>query len=365
MRILTLNYEFPPLGGGAAPVTEELAANLCERGHTVDVVTMAYDDLPREEERRGATVYRVPAMRSSKSRSAPHEMMSYLPGGFLKARQLLSENEYDAVHSHFIVPTGSIAYVLDELYDVPYHVTAHGSDVPGYNPDRFTALHRVVQPVWKRVSANAETVVAPSQHLADMITSVDGTVPTRVIPNGFEYEQFDHETETAERILVTSRLFERKGIQYFLRALAECEPDWEVVVTGEGPYRERLEYLASSLETEVSFPGWVSRGRLEELLETSAIYVFPSSHENCPVALQEAMAAGCAILASENGGTGEVIGDAGLVTDPRDVTEFAAKLQRLIGSPGLRAELRQHARDRVVSEYDWQEIGDQYVDVLK
>jgi len=365
MRILTLNYEFPPLGGGAAPVTEELVHHLSAQGHSVDVVTMDYGDLPRTEDRGAATVYRVPSIRRSKSSSGPHEMLSYLPGGFLKARELLAQRDHDVVHSHFIVPTGTIAYALNELYDVPYHVTAHGSDVPGYNPDRFETLHRVIGPVWKRVSRNAETVVVPSEHLETMITSVDDRVPTEVVPNGFDYAQFDHERARTERILVTSRLFERKGVQHFLRALSAVETDWDVVVTGEGPYRDRLEALAADLDVDVSFPGWVSRDRLRDLLETSEVYVFPSSHENCPVALQEAMAAGCAVLASKHGGTGELVGDAGLVVDPTDVEAFAAELRRLLSDPALRDELRSRARERVTSEYDWAEIGSQYADLLR
>jgi len=49
MKILMLNYEFPPLGGGASPVSYEIAKGYAKLGHKVTVVTMGYKDLPKEE----------------------------------------------------------------------------------------------------------------------------------------------------------------------------------------------------------------------------------------------------------------------------------------------------------------------------
>lgn len=50
MKILVLNYEYPPLGGGAASVSRDLSTQLAYRGHDVTVVTMGYQNLPAYEE---------------------------------------------------------------------------------------------------------------------------------------------------------------------------------------------------------------------------------------------------------------------------------------------------------------------------
>jgi hypothetical protein len=63
MRILTLNYEFPPLGGGASPVSYELSRELVSQGHAIDLVTMGFDGLPSHETVDGINVYRVPCLR--------------------------------------------------------------------------------------------------------------------------------------------------------------------------------------------------------------------------------------------------------------------------------------------------------------
>lgn len=45
MRILVLNYEYPPLGGGAAPVSRDISIQLAKRGHDVTIVTMGFHGL--------------------------------------------------------------------------------------------------------------------------------------------------------------------------------------------------------------------------------------------------------------------------------------------------------------------------------
>ena len=78
MRILTLCYEFPPLGGGGSKVVAGLTRQLAELGHTVDIVTMGYGGLPSVESASGVTVYRVPCLRFSRSVCSPAELATYL-----------------------------------------------------------------------------------------------------------------------------------------------------------------------------------------------------------------------------------------------------------------------------------------------
>ena len=63
MNILVLNYEFPPLGGGASPVSRDISIQLQKRGHQVTVLTMGYRDLPEYEEMQGIKIYRLKCLR--------------------------------------------------------------------------------------------------------------------------------------------------------------------------------------------------------------------------------------------------------------------------------------------------------------
>ena len=66
MKILMLNYEFPPLGGGASPVSYEIAKGYIKLGHEVSVVTMAFQGLKDFEVKDGIKIYRVPCIKKKK-----------------------------------------------------------------------------------------------------------------------------------------------------------------------------------------------------------------------------------------------------------------------------------------------------------
>ena len=142
MRLLVLNYEYPPLGGGSSPVTAALCKQLVQLGVEIDLVTMAFGDLPTTEVSEGIHIHRVKGIRTARHICYTHELASYIVAGAYKAASLANSTAYDLIHAHFVVPGGLTAYWLHRRTGLPYVITAHGSDVPGYNPDRFRRLHR-------------------------------------------------------------------------------------------------------------------------------------------------------------------------------------------------------------------------------
>jgi len=65
MKILMINYEFPPIGGGGGNVTYFISKNLAQQGHDVHVITSKFKSLPNIEVIDGFTVHRVPVLRKS------------------------------------------------------------------------------------------------------------------------------------------------------------------------------------------------------------------------------------------------------------------------------------------------------------
>ena len=59
MKILILNYDFPPMGGGAAPASYEISKGYAKLGHKVDVITMHFKGLPYFEKKDGILIERV------------------------------------------------------------------------------------------------------------------------------------------------------------------------------------------------------------------------------------------------------------------------------------------------------------------
>jgi len=193
MRVLMLNYEYPPLGGGASPVTKSLAEELVKLGHSVDVVTMGFKGLKQKEVINGVTIYRVPGIRKKQEVCQTHEMLSYCISAYRFLPKLLRENKYEICHTHFIIPTGVVSYLYKSK--IPYIITSHGSDVPNYNPDRFGIQHKLLKPVWNEIVKNAECIITPTNYLKNLILdNVDDNNycnKIEIIPNGVYFDDFN------------------------------------------------------------------------------------------------------------------------------------------------------------------------------
>ncbi len=360
LNILTMNYEFPPVGGGAAPMSLQLCKHLAARGHNIDVITMAYKDLPRGETMHGFKVHRVPAIRKRPDICHTHEMATYLPSAVQKALALTAQKPCDIIHAHFIIPTAPAAWLVGKIRKVPLVVTCHGSDVPGYNPDRFTAIHKLITPAWKFLARHNQGLISPSESLKNLIVSHLPGANVEVIPNGIEIAlaPADHKQN---RILMCSRLLPRKGFQHVLAAIHDLDIPWTATVIGDGPHRGELEQIARDSKVPVEFTGWLDKSdpRFIELFETSSIFAFTSNAENFPTVLLEAMAAGLAIISSDAGGCTEVTGPAALVTKPGDINRIREHILTLVNNPDLRNDLSNQARQRVQS-FLWPAIAERY-----
>jgi len=170
-------------------------------------------------------------------------------------------------------------------------------------------------------------------------------------------------------VLIVSRMFERKGIQYFLRALDGLPYPLKVDIIGDGNYLEPLKELAGEIKTEatITFHGWLDNlsPQFGQLVENASIFVYPSEAENFPIALLEAMAAGLAIITTSGTGCAEVVGETGLLVPPRDPDAIRKALQRLVDHPELVEQLGQAARQRVEKEFGWPAVARRYLAVYQ
>lgn len=369
MRILTLSYEFPPIGGGGSGVVKGLSEEFVRNGHSVDVVTMGFRGLSEEELVNGISVYRVDCGRKSESKCTAREALRYVLKARPKVRELLSKNDYDIVHTHFIFPDGVIALKEVAPTGVPYVITAHGSDVPGYNPKLFFRLvHPFLVHLWRQVTRASALLVSPSETLAHLIEAVKPGTPVAVIPNGISADKFTPD-QKKKQILVATRLVQRKGVQYLLKALAGQSIGWPAIIVGSGEYEDALRALNEELGTPAKMVGWISNesDEFRDLLQQSAAYALPSDFENFPVCLLEAMAAGSAIVTTKGHGCEEVVGDAAeLVTTGAEnkeqcVQDIRAALQRITTEPGYSESLGKRARARLENNFTWQAVSQKYV----
>lgn len=368
LGILVLNYEYPPLGGGASPVTGAICRELAGRGHRVDVVTMAYRELPREETHGTLRILRIRCLRAKRHICRSYELATWVVSALFAASRLAKRNDYDVVHAHFFFPSAIVAWWLKRRYGLPYVVTSHGSDVPAYNPDRFRALHVLLRPIWRTVVRGADLVISPSRSLSRLIdAALGGPYPLEIVPNGIERNWITPGQGKRDGILMVSRMFERKGMQFLLRALSVGALGTTVDIVGDGPYRETLERMKASVPDPVTFHGWVEPGSppMLDLYRSASIFVFPSIAENFPISLLEAMFAGTAVVASDLEACHEVLGDTAEYFPPGDEAALRKILERLVADPAACRATGERARQRVLDHFTWDQVGARYEEQLR
>jgi len=340
-RLLSICYEYPPLGGGGAKVVAGLVNELAGVDQKIDLVTMWMPGLPFRERKENFNVIRIPCVRLKRTVCRTWEMPLYLIFALPVLIYLCMRYRYALNHTHFIFPDGVLSYIICKLFRLPYVITAHGSDVPGYNPDRFKSLHRILAPIWSRVVRRAEMIVCPSGTIEQLVVRHEPEARCVKIPNGIDVRKFQSSRERENRILVVTRMFERKGVQYLIEALVGFDQPYEVHIVGDGPYLKVLKGYLEENHLEVKLWGFLDNQSQEirDLYETSKIFVFPSEAENFPIVLLEAMASGLAIITTDGTGCAEVVGDTALLVKARDSAGIRRRLVELITSPELVSKL--------------------------
>ena len=363
MKILSISYEYLPIGGGGSRVAAAINEELVRLGDEVRVLTSAMKGLPSHETVNGAVIHRSACVRRNRHYTTAAELLTTLLPAYLHGVKLIRTWRPDVIHTHFILPSGVVAWALSRRFDIPYILTAHGSDVPGYNPDRFILLHRLLKPAWRRILRDATLVTSPSRFLASLMQRGGCPVPAAIIPNGHWPQQHFGATQR-NRILVVARMFPRKGVQHFIDAVSGMDSDWEMIIAGDGPYREELEARARTTAPQVRFVGFVGTDALRILYESARILVLPSIQENFPMVLLEAMDAGCAIVTTNAEGCAEVVSDAGIVVPKGQPQGIREALERLMRNSGLIQQMSARSRARAAT-LAWPSIVPRYRDLLQ
>jgi glycosyltransferase involved in cell wall biosynthesis len=178
-----------------------------------------------------------------------------------------------------------------------------------------------------------------------------------VIHNGIDVDALVPAESPPDRdgvlVLYLGRLDPEKRVAALVRAFVGLglPSDHRLVVAGSGTQEQRIRRLAAGVDN-VSVLGMVSQETAEDLLRRADIFVLPSTAEGLSMSLLQAMAAGCAVIATDVGEDGAALGDAGILLPVHPLEPaLSGALQRLVGDPVLTRTLGRRARARVESGY--------------
>jgi glycosyltransferase involved in cell wall biosynthesis len=155
-------------------------------------------------------------------------------------------------------------------------------------------------------------------------------------------------------ILFASKLQERKHCRHLIEAYAQLpQPRPYLVIVGDGDERARLEaFCRDSGLTDVRFVGFQNQSALPAFFQLSAVFVLPSRHEPWGLIVNEAMAAGCACIVSDDVGCHtDLITDGveGFVFPTGNIVALTTALKRVLAAPDTAATMGQRAAARIAS----------------
>ncbi|MEX0717770.1 MAG: glycosyltransferase family 4 protein [Planctomycetaceae bacterium] len=215
----------------------------------------------------------------------------------------------------------------------------------------------------RRAIAGADAVLAVNPLIAEMFAPYARAV--RTVPSGFDPDRFraigdqDVAAATARSRLLFAGLVDEpmKGFRILHAACAQLwskRRDFELVVTADPP---------GSVDEFTRFVGWQSQAELPDRLGEADLLVFPTiAQEALGRSAVEAMAAGIPVVASRIGGLSYTVADGatGLLFEPGDADDLAAKIETLLDDPALRSQMGSAGRRRFDEHFSWQAVIDRH-----
>ncbi|MCG3140317.1 MAG: GDP-mannose-dependent alpha-(1-6)-phosphatidylinositol monomannoside mannosyltransferase [Anaerolineae bacterium] len=375
MRILMLDNEFPPLGGGMGTTHEALLKQFAPRAELeIDVITAALGKESQSEQfAERIRLWKVPVNNRNLHHSSNRELIAYTLQALPLALKLQRAQPYDFCFAWSALPAGFIARMVEWRTGLPYMVWVSGPDIPGFE-QRYARLYPLLWPLLKTTWRHAKPLIAKCKQEVDMIHACDPNIPVHIIPNGVDLNSFSPGAPVPDdgplKLICVARLIERKGQRHLIQAvqaLVACGMDVTLDLVGTGDALPQYQKLASDLGImeRVNFAGYVSRQEIPQWYAAAHVFVLPSYNEGMALAALEALGAGLPLVLTRTGGTEELAqaGENGYIFEWGDVDALAQHLKRLAQDRELTRKMARASRARA-KRFSWPKIAAEYIELF-
>ncbi|MDR0491617.1 MAG: glycosyltransferase family 4 protein [Oscillospiraceae bacterium] len=393
MRVLMINH-FPIEGSGSGTYTRNIAVHLMKKGHEVCIVmpenTAHFSSIPGaeiypvfftyDEPLRDALPFNFPCFtthpRSTKTffDLDDAQLEIYLSAFERAIEKAVAAFRPDVIHAQHVWLLSWLA----KKTGIPYVITAHGTDLMGYQKS-------------SRFRHYADEAVSGAKKIVTISNDNDALVrelfpgsagKTVFMRNGYDPERFYPERLAQEQllpafdinplkrlVLFTGKLTYFKGIDVLLEAarLYEGEHSGEIVtiIAGEGELSCQLKKQAKDyMLKNVHFLGFLDISDLRKLYSTADVSIVPSRREPFGLVAIEALACGCPVVATNQGGLPDIINsDVGSLVDVDDAIGLSSAILRELYRPDI-AQRRENAAKYALETYAQNSIIDELVEIF-
>lgn len=360
---------------------EELYHNLMKIDPSVEVDVICYntDKAKKVEQYRGITIYRVPCIQ-------------ILPGQFALPNYLLlfwtiiklsQKHSYDIVHSNTRFFDHSwYAPFIARILGAKAVLTDHCASHPVHPSKPLTLFIKLLDKLTTSFTSRFYGLVLATNNSTQQFIQSMGVKNSLVVYGGVDTKFFNPQKRDKVRsipnikkrfsdreVVITflGRMIETKGPHLLMetaRMIVKQYKHVHFVFAGNGGMYQKLNHRTQP--ERVYFTGALNKAEVSKLLANTDIFVHPSiHHEGFPNAILEAGASGCAVIATDKGGTRELIVNhkTGLLVKPSAKSLYTA-LVSLIEDNQMRDELGDNLHKKIEKDFDWRNIAGEFKKVL-
>mgnify|MGYP000858748279 CR=1 FL=1 len=359
MNILILATHFNT--GGITSYVLGIAKGLVQKGHHVYIATSGGD--------RVGDLSAIGAKHISLDIKTKSELSLKIYRNVPYVMDMVKQNHIEVIHAQTRV-TQVLAACVSFFTKVPYVTTCHGFFTP--------KIVRALFPCW------GKAVIAISAQVEEHLKKDFGCTQENVflVPHGLESQRYgwseirknDKRKELGLKpgliVGIVARLSEVKGQDILIKAVKKVVsqyPDVNLVIVGEGKWKEALVSLAKqlSLESNVFFVP-TSQGE-QNMLPFFDIFVMPSRQEGLGLSVMEAQAQGLAVIASNVGGLPTLIqdGKTGILVPKENVDRLSQAIIYLMENEQERSELGEAAYNFICRNFSFERMIVQTLNVYK
>lgn len=391
-RLLMVTTTFPrwEADAGPAPFVFDLAINLLKY-FQITVLAPHYPGAEMHEVWNGIEIFRFKYLPekyetladgqgiqnhlrqgwTEKLRAVPFMLAQFRAGW-----RLLRSRKFEAVNSHWLVPSGFIFSLLCKHFKINHIVTVHAAD--------YFMLNRIAfgKPIIQRIAKSAKALIPVNQKMADGIKTLSADARIFVMPMGFDPEKFravdDQELaalrkekliEGKKLILFVGKLTEKKGLLQLLDAIKIIEKDvanFQLLIVGRGKLKPKLERRASKLQIMHRFKlaGAVPHKKVPLYYRLADVVAVPSlpdqygESEGMPVVVLEALASKKPVVGTPFCSVPETLKQAGFLETENTSPEAIAKELKRALTGDFQADFSK------VEQFAWQEVAKFYAGVI-
>ncbi|MCL2648144.1 MAG: glycosyltransferase [Phycisphaerales bacterium] len=359
-----------PEAGGPPVVAAGLAGALADRGHSLAIATVESPGQSPIPLHPAVTLHSFP-LTGSPRYAASRPLDQWLTD---------HTSDFDILHLHGIwqFPTFAAAHAARKNR-IPYITVPHGM-LDRYSIQQRSGLLKRIYWFYRERAIHAHAAAIHCLNQAEIDNAVPWihAFPKFILPNGIFQSELDHlpakglfrnaHPTIADRpmILFLSRVHPKKGLDRLIPAwqcVAEKLPDSLLAIAGTG----ELDYLAhinnliapNNLQKNILLVGQLKAEKKWQALVDADLFVLPSHQEGFSMAITEALAASCPVIATKECNFDELASPppCGIIIENGDMSTFTAAAIELLSNPAKRAQFAAAARALVQARYTWEKIA--------